>query len=297
MIPGEIEENLYYIELFTKKKIRNPLVGNHISLLKGHGYDFWDHKKYQFGDDTRKIDWNATARMGYTLIKNTHEEKDIDIFVMGDLSNSMNFVTGRHSKKELLMYITAMLAYSALADQMRVGFLGFSDQVEIEIKPKKGRAHLWSILNQLWEFTPRKHTTTCVMPAFEQLRQCLSRMSIVFLISDFYFQEDIFNELIFKQLVSKNDLIPILLNDPFEENLPQGSGFLRLRDLETGRQQYVRLSARNRMLYSENLRERHRALIRQFYQFGLDFQEIQTNESFYELLFSLFFDEEEMRKR
>ena len=66
MIPGNIEENLHYIELFTKKKIRNPLVGNHISLLKGHGYDFWDHKKYEFGDDTRKIDWNATARMGYT---------------------------------------------------------------------------------------------------------------------------------------------------------------------------------------------------------------------------------------
>ncbi len=293
MIPSKIEENLSYIELFTKKKIRNPLVGNHISLLKGHGYDFWDHKKYEFGDDTRKIDWNATARMGYTLIKNTHEEKDIDIFIMGDLSNSMNFVTGRHSKKELLLYITAMLAYSALSDQMRIGFLGFTDQVEVEIKPKKGRTHLWTMLNQLWDYTPGQHKTTCVMPALERLRQCLSRMSIVFLISDFYFQENMFEELIFKQLVSKNDLIPILLNDPFEENLPQGSGFLRLRDLETGRQQYVRLSGKNRLLYSEHLRERHRALIRQFYEFGLDFQEIQTNESFYELLFSLFL----MRKR
>ncbi len=293
MIPGNIEENLYYIELFTKKKIRNPLVGNHISLLKGHGYDFWDHKKYEFGDDTRKIDWNATARMGYTLIKNTHEEKDIDIFVMGDLSNSMNFVTGRHSKKELLLYITAMLAYSALSDQMRIGFLGFTDQVEVVIKPKKGRTHLWTMLNQLWDFTPRKHKTTCVMPAFEQLRQTLSRMSIIFLISDFYFQENMFEELIFKQLVSRNDLIPILLKDPFEENLPQGKGFLRLRDLETGQQQYVRLSGKNRLLYSEHLREQHRALIRQFYQFGLDFQEIRTNEPFYELLYSLFL----MRKR
>ena len=87
MIPSEIEENLHYIELFTRKQIRNPLVGNHISLLKGHGYDFRDHKRYQHGDDTRKIDWNATARMGYTLIKNTHEEKDIDIFIVADLSS------------------------------------------------------------------------------------------------------------------------------------------------------------------------------------------------------------------
>ncbi len=293
MIPGNIEENLHYIELFTKKKIRNPLVGNHISLLKGHGYDFWDHKKYEFGDDTRKIDWNATARMGYTLIKNTHEEKDIDIFVAADLSNSMNFVTGAYSKKELLLYITAMLAYSALSDQMRIGFLGFTDQVEIEIDPKKGRAHLWTLLNRLWDFTPNNHTTTRIMPTLERLRQRLSRMSIVFLISDFFFQENMFEEVVFKQLVSKNDLIPIILNDPLETELPEGRGYLRLRDLETGQQQCIRLSRKNRLIYSEHLRQQRRDLITQFYRYGLDFQEIKTDEPFYELLYSLFL----MRKR
>ncbi|MDA2933205.1 DUF58 domain-containing protein [Acidobacteria bacterium AH-259-D05] len=293
MIPSNIEENLYYIELFTRKKIRNPLVGNHVSMLKGHGYDFWDHKKYQHGDDTRKIDWNATARMGYTLIKNTHEEKDIDIFVMADLSDSMNFVTGTHSKKELLLYITAMLAYSALSDQMRIGFLGFTDQVEIEIEPKKGRAHLWTLLNQLWDFTPHRHKSTRILPALGRLRQCLSRMSIVFLISDFFFEENMFEEIIFKQLVSKNDLIPIILRDPFETNLLQGHGYVRFRDLETGKQQCVRLSRKNRVIYTEYLRGRRRDLIQQFYRYGLDFQEIQTNEPFYELLFSLFL----MRKR
>ena len=293
MIPSNIEENLYYIELFTRKKIRNPLVGNHISLLKGHGYDFWDHKKYQFGDDTRKIDWNATARMGYTLIKNTHEEKDIDIFVVADLSASMNLATGARSKKELLLYITAMLAYSALADQMRIGFLGFADQVEIEIAPKKGRAHLWTILGQLWDFKPSQHKKTCILPALERLRQCMSRMTIICLISDFLFQENMFEAIVFKQIASKNDLIPILLSDPFETNLPQGQGYLRYRDLETGRQQCVRLSKRNRLLYSEHLRKQRRDLIDQFYQYGLDFQEIQTNEPFFELLYSLFL----MRKR
>jgi len=293
MIPSNIEENLYYIELFTRKKIRNPLVGNHISLLKGHGYDFWDHKKYEFGDDTRKIDWNATARMGYTLIKNTHEEKDIDIFVVADLSNSMNLVTGTRSKKELLLYITAMFAYSALSDQMRIGFLGFTDRVEIEIAPKKGRAHLWTLLGQLWDYTPSQHQTTRILPALERLRQCRSRMTIICLISDFFFQENMFEAIVFKQIASKNDLIPVLLNDPIEKKLPQGRGYLRFRDLETGRQQYVRLSKQNRRLYHEHLRKRRRDLIDQFYRYGLDFQEIQTDEPFFELLYSLFL----MRKR
>ncbi|MCH8818883.1 MAG: DUF58 domain-containing protein [Acidobacteria bacterium] len=293
MIPSEIEENLYYIELFTKKQIRNPLVGNHISLLKGHGYDFWDHKKYQHGDDTRKIDWNATARMGYTLIKNTHEEKDIDIFITADLSNSMNFVTGIHSKRELLLYITAMLAYSALSDHMRIGFLGFTDEVVIEIAPKKGRAHLWTLLNQVWDFKPRRHKTTRILPALEKLRQRLSRMSIIFLISDFFFEENMFEDLTFKQIVSKNDLIPVILRDPFETNLPQGHGYLRFRDLESGKEQCVRLSGKNRTAYVEHLRQRQRDLLSEFYRFGLDFQVIKTDEPFYELLFSLFL----MRRR
>ncbi len=131
------------------------------------------------------------------------------------------------------------------------------------------------------------------MPALERLRQSLSRMSIVFLISDFFFQENMFEEVVFKQLVSKNDLIPIILNDPLETDLPEGRGYLRFRDLETGRQQCVRLSRKNRLLYSEHLRQQRRALIGQFYQYGLDFQEIKTDEPFYELLYSLFL----MRKR
>lgn len=293
MIPSEIEENLHYIELFTRKQIRNPLVGNHISLLKGHGYDFRDHKRYQHGDDTRKIDWNATARMGYTLIKNTHEEKDIDIFIVADLSSSMNFATGIHSKKELLLYITAVLAYSALSDHMRIGFLGFTDEVVIEIAPKKGRAHLWTVLNQVWDFKPHRHSATRVLPVLETLGQKLSRMSIVFLISDFLFEENMFEDIVFKQINSKNDLVPLILRDPFETALPQGRGYLRFRDLETGQEQCVRLSGSNRTAYVEHLRKRERDLFSEFYRYGLDFQVIQTDEPFYELLFSLFL----MRKR
>ena len=293
MIPENIEENLHYIELFTRKRIRNPLVGNHISMLKGHGYDFWDHKQYQRGDDTRKIDWNATARMGVTLVKNTHEEKDVDIFVVADMSDSMGFVTGEFSKREVLLYITAALTFSALADNMRVGFIGFADRVELEIEPRKDRGHLWAILNRVWDFKPRPHRSTRIVPALESIRQRLKKMSILFLVSDFLYRENMFETMVFQHVASHHDLIPIVLSDAYEANLPRGRGYLRLQDLETGRSQCVRLSDRNRLAYAEYLRKKERGLRQQFYRFGLDFQSVQTDQPFYELVLSLFL----MRKR
>ncbi|MBI4447294.1 MAG: DUF58 domain-containing protein [Acidobacteria bacterium] len=291
-IPREVQENLQYIELFTKKKIRNLLVGNYTSVLVGHGYDFVDHKKYQAGDDIRKIDWNAMARTGYPLIKNTHEERDVDVFIAADLSRSMSFATGELSKKELLLYITATLAYSALSDHIRIGFIGFTDQVEMEIEARKGKAHLWMMLNELWDFQPR-HAKTNFLPALERLRQRLKRMSIIFLISDFFFDQNIFEEIVFKHIISRHDLIPILLNDPIEAIMPEGRGYLRLWDLESGKKRNIRLNSKNRLLYLQFLRDRHRELISRFYQYSLDFQEIQTDQSFYELIMTLFL----MRKR
>lgn len=292
MIPANVEENLQYIELFTKKKIRNLFVGNYTSTLKGHGYDFVDHKKYTPGDDIRKIDWNALARTRFPLIKNTHEEKDVDVFVVADLSNSMNLATGRYSKRELLLYITAALAYSALSDHIRIGFMGFTDKPEIEIAPKKGKSHLWILLRELWDFEPQDKVTS-VASTLERLRQSLSRLSIIFFISDFFFDENIFEHVAFKYIVSHHDFVPIVLNDPLEARLPKGFGYLRLRDLETGKERVIRLTEQGRLGYEQFLKDKHRDLIQKFYQYSLDFLEIQTDQPFYELLASLFL----MRKR
>lgn len=292
MIPSDVEENLQYIELVTRKKIRNIFVGSYRSSLKGHGYDFVDHRRYSAGDDIRKIDWNALARTRNPLIKNTHEEKDVDVFVMADFSNSMNLATSRYSKKELLLYLTAAIAYSALGSHIRIGFLGFSDQVELEIEPKKGKSHLWTLLNQLWDYEP-KHKLTRPGPAVEALRHSLSRLSIIFFISDFFFQEDVFEQVDFKYILGHHDLIPILLSDPLESNLPKGFGYLRLRDLETGEERTVRLTQQNRIAYEQLLSNKRRELIQRFYQYHLDFLEIQTDQPFYELVSSLFL----MRKR
>lgn len=293
MIPKEIEENLHYIELLTRKRISNPVVGSHLSVLRGHGYDFWDHKRYQRGEDTRKIDWNATARMGYTLIKNTQEEREFDVFVVADLSRSMELASGTLSKKEVLLYVTAALTFSALSDHIRVGFLGFHHDVALQIEPRKGRGHLWSMLGEIWEYQPEAHADTRIEPVLEQLRHRLKRMSLVLLISDFLFRETLSEALAFKQVIAKHDVIPIVLDDPLERKLPSGPGFVRFRELETGREHCVRLSKANRTRYREAMRERRRGLIAGFYRFGLDYLVVVTDQPFFELVAGLFL----MRKR
>ncbi len=292
MIPAHIEENLHYIELVTRKKIRNLLVGNYTSMLKGHGYDFIDHKVYQPGDDIRKIDWNATARSAHPLVRNTHEERDLDVVVVGDLSNSMALATTRYSKKELLLYITAALAYSALSDDIRVGFVGFTDRIELDIEPGKGKAHLWDVMRRIWAFEPQ-HRGTQVCPVLETLGRDVTKMSMLFLVSDFLFEEDVFQESAFKRLAARHDLIPVLLKDPWESRLPEGKGYLWVRDLETGRERCVRLSRENRARYAQFVETRRRQLVERLYETGLNFVEIQADQDFHQLLLGLFL----MRKR
>ena len=164
--------------------------------------------------------------------------------------------------------------------------------MQLEVEPKKGKSHLWVLLNKIWDFEPKKGTTR-VVPVIEDVRRSLSRLSIIFFISDFLFEEDIFEQVAFKNIVSHHDLVPILLNDPLEAHLPKGFGYVRLRDLETGQERVIRLTGSNRQQYEQMLRDRHRDLIQKFYQYGLDFLEVQTDQSFYELLASLFL----MRKR
>lgn len=286
-IPSHIEENLHYIELVTRKKIRNILVGNYSSALKGHGYDFIDHKVYQPGDDIRKIDWSATARSSHPLVKNTHEERDLEVMIVADWSNSMNVVTARYSKQELLLYITTALAHSALSDDMRVGCVGFTDREEFEIKPTRGKAHLWEMVHRLWDFKPQGSATR-VLPVLEGLDRRLTKMTIVFLVSDFVFDEDIFQSLSFKRLVSRHDVVPILLKDPSEAQLPEGRGYMWVRDLESGKERCVRLSPEHRIRYAEAVERRHKELVDRFYENGLDFIEVRTDQEFHELLLSLF---------
>ena len=138
MIPNELVNRLQYIEIYTRKAARHQWVADYRSPLRGRGFEFDQHKPYQQGDDYRQIDWNATARMPQPYIKKAYEEKEMNAVLLADLSRSMEFATADQSKRQLLLEVSATLAFSAINDDMKVGLLGFTDEIEVDLPWRKG---------------------------------------------------------------------------------------------------------------------------------------------------------------
>ena len=149
MIPDELVNRLQYIEIYTRKAARHHWVADYRSPIRGRGFEFDQHKPYQQGDDYRQIDWNATARMPQPYIRKAYEEKEMNAVILADLSRSMEFATADQSKRQLLLEVSATLAFSAINDDMKVGLLGFTDEIEIDLPSKKGLAQVWKILETL----------------------------------------------------------------------------------------------------------------------------------------------------
>lgn len=287
MIPADLVSNLDYIELLTKKRMRNVLIGNHDSMLKGHGFDFAEHRAYVPGDELRRVDWNVFARTGDMHVKLTHEEREIDVQIVVDLSRSMDLAAARHSKREVVFYIAATLAYSALADGIPVGLLGFTDRIELDVPVHNTKAHLWKLLDALWSARPASKSTD-VSAVVHRLHQRRRRLSMVFFVSDFLFATEVLELAHFKAIAAQHDVIPIVVSDPLEAQLPAGQGVVRLRDLECGSQRLVRLGRSSRAAYEQCVRDRERALVGIFYRLNLDFVRVSTDQPFRDLISTLF---------
>lgn len=287
MIPEGFIHQLRYIEIYTTRAVRNARVGEYRSSIRGHGFEFYEHKRYQQGDDYRQIDWNVTARMQHPYIKRSFEEKEINVIVVADLSKSMDFTTTHLTKRELLVQLTATLAFSAISDHLGVGFLGFTDSVETYMVPRKGRAQAWKILERLWNVRLRGQGTH-LEPALEYLVGHLKKMSVIFLISDFVFPEDRLGSKPLKALSQKHDLIPIVLEDPLERTLPRSRGFLRIRDLEHDQEMVVNLSDRNLAAYEQWMGKRKENIRRIFYDLNVDHIFIQVGQPYLDSLLEFF---------
>jgi uncharacterized protein (DUF58 family) len=287
MIPEHVRKELRYIEVYTAKRIRNLRVGQYTSQQRGPGFDFDEHQPYRHGDDVRRIDWNVTARMGAPYVRHTHAERELNVMVVIDLSRSMELGTARRSKKELMTLITGSLLFSAVADQINAGFLAFSDRVLEYHPPRRTRAAAWQVLERCWALSPRPGTTA-LLPAIRHLLKALSRMSVVFVVSDFLTEEDLFGSQELAMLAAKHDVIAVVPEDATEAALPAGRGYLRVRDLESGRQAAVSLSPRTRRLYADEMRARRDALVRAFYRLQVDPVFVPTAGSPVEPLLSLF---------
>ena len=287
MIPEHVMRELRYIEVYTGKRVRNLRVGPYTSPQRGPGFDFDEHQPYRHGDDVRRIDWNVTARMAAPFVRHTHAERELNVMIAIDVSRSMALGAAGRSKKELMTLITGSLLFSAASDQINSGFLAFSDRVLEYSPPRRTRAAAWTVLERCWALDPRSGRTALV-PAIRHLLATLKRMSVVFIVSDFITDEDLFGSQALAMLAAKHDVIAVVPEDPAETALPAGRGYVNVRDLETGRQVAVGLSARTRRAYADQMRERRAALARAFYRVPIDHVFVPTDGSPVEPLLSLF---------
>lgn len=279
MLPKELIDRLRYVEIFTARAVRNHRAGDYLSRIRGRSFEFDQHKPYQAGDDTRQIDWNVTARMQVPFVKRELEEKELGMMILVDVSRSMLFSSANRSKKELAMEAAAVLAFSAAADNINIGLLAFSDRVEFCLPPKRGTLQAWRIAEALYELKPRGRTT-CFDTALEALNSVLKHTALVFCLSDFVEAQSFWDSEYLTAVLHRVDFVPIILEDRWEEALPQTGGYLRLKDPETSRDRVLTLSPKNGRKVGTLLAARREALRKQFYRLGLDHFALQTGDGY-----------------
>lgn len=234
MFDKELLKQVRQIEIRTKGLVNQVFSGEYHSVFKGRGMEFSEVREYQFGDDIRNIDWNVTARFGHPYIKVFEEERELTVMLLVDMSGSQVFGSGEKTKQQVAAEISAILAFSALKNNDKVGLILFSDETEKYVSPRKGRSHVLRIIRDLLSFEPRGNKTD-IKSALEYFNHAVKKRCIVFLISDFI---DDGYERILKIIGKKHDLVGIVLNDPRENVLPR-VGLVKFRDAETGEVRFV----------------------------------------------------------
>ena len=234
----ELLKKVRKIEIKTRRLSNHIFSGEYHSHFKGRGMTFSEVRKYQYGDDIRDIDWNVTAKLNEPHIKIFEEERELTMMLLVDVSKSESFGTRMQQKRDLITELCAVLAFSAIQNNDKVGVVFFTDQIELFIPPKKGKSHILRIIRELIEFKP-KGTGTNISEAFKFLSSVIKKRSIVFTLSDF--QDEAYDKNL-KIASSKHDLTAIRIIDPAEEQLPD-IGFVQLQNPESGSLEWVDTSS------------------------------------------------------
>ncbi|MFA4991006.1 MAG: DUF58 domain-containing protein [Candidatus Omnitrophota bacterium] len=229
MIPKDILKKVRQIEIRAGRLVNDVFAGEYESIFKGRGMEFHEVREYVPGDDIRSIDWNVTARAGHPYVKKFIEERELTVILMADMSGSGYFGTRNKMKSEIAAELAAIIAFSAIKNNDKVGLLLFTDRVEKYIPPKKGRLHVLRVIRELLYFRPSSKKTS-VRTALEYLGKVLKKKAVVFLISDFM---DSGYERLLRILNKRHDIAAISISDPRESNLPD-AGLVGLEDGETG---------------------------------------------------------------
>ena len=284
MIPPEVLRQVRRIEISTNRIVNEMMSGRYESVFKGHGIEFEEVREYQPGDEVRSIDWNVTARIGRPYIKRFVEERELTVMCLVDLSRSMAFGSVRQLKQRIATELCAVLAFSAIKHQDKVGLVLFTDHVERFIPPQKGSTHVLRVIRDVLSFEPAGHGTN-VAVALDYLANVLHRKAVVFLISDF-FCEDLRATLSIAN--RRHDVIAVHVVDPRQETLPP-VGWIRWEDLEQRREFVLNSSqAEVRTRYEQWAalhRERVKAITRAA---GVDLVEVRTDQPYLDPLLRFF---------
>ena len=229
MLPQELIKRIRRLEITTRKVVSDSMAGQYHSVFKGRGMAFSEVRQYQPGDEIRTIDWNVTARMNEPYVKVFAEERELTVVLLVDVSASKEFASRGQSKSEIAAEVAAQIAFSAIANNDRVGLILFSDRVEHVIPPKKGRKHVLRVVSDILAFKPQVKGTD-LGAGLTYLSRIAPRKTITFLISDFLVPQ---MEKPLRIVSRKHDLVPVVISDPLEEEFPK-LGLVALEDPETG---------------------------------------------------------------
>jgi len=289
MIPREVLKKIRRIEIRTKRLVNDLFSGEYHSTFKGQGMEFEEVRQYEPGDDIRLIDWNVTARTGHPYVKIFKEERELSVVLLVDASSSSQFGTRERFKSDTAAELCALLAFSAIKNNDKVGLIIFTDRIEKFVPPKKGRAHVLRLIREVLYFKP-EGVGTDISGALEYFNKVIKRRSVVFLVSDFL------SEGYYKPLQianNKHDIIAMKITDPREETF-DNVGLLELEDAETGEVYVIDTSSRQfRREFAARVDEDGRELKRSFQLIDVDFINIHTDRSYILPLINFF----KMRER
>ena len=285
METSELLKRVRKIEIKTRGLSSNIFAGEYHSAFKGRGMTFSEVREYQYGDDIRNIDWNVTARHNRPYVKIFEEERELTVMLMIDVSASRNFGTISKLKKNQITEIAAVLAFSAIQNNDKIGVIFFSDKIEKFIPPKKGRTHILHIIRELIDFYPEDKQTD-IEQALEYMTNSIKKRCTCFVISDFIDEHDFAHALAIAN--RKHDVVALRVYDPRENQLPP-VGMMYLRDAETGEQMWVDTSDKKlREAYEKYAFVREKELDAIFKRSGVDVANIRSDEDYVRALITLF---------
>ncbi|MDD2382360.1 MAG: DUF58 domain-containing protein [Mariniphaga sp.] len=286
METSELLKKVRKIEIKSRGLSKNIFAGEYHSAFKGRGMAFSEVREYQFGDDIRNIDWNVTARYSHPYVKIYEEERELTVMLLIDVSGSRDFGTSEKTKKNVITEISAILSFSAIQNNDKIGVIFFSDTIEKFIPPKKGKSHTLRIIRELIDFKPQ-HSRTNIADAIRYFTNAIKKKCTAFVISDFM-DDNPSLELALSIANNKHDVVALNIWDDREKELPP-IGMVKLKDAESGRYLWVDSSSRKvRKIYSDYWNHHIHRLDTLFKKCGVDYVSINTKEDYVKSLMTLF---------